>query len=118
MCYFPPKNVCPDPNGPIVTLPNDKTIRATHTGHLRFATHLSPQAIKTSLFPNLHNNLISIGQLCNDGCMVTFNKSKIAISKNSQTLFCGHRSTTGDGLWNIDISHPSPSIHTATLPSV
>ena len=56
-------NVSPDPNGPTVTLPNNQTIRATHQGDLPFVTHLSPQATKTSLFPNLHNNLLSIGPM-------------------------------------------------------
>ena len=77
-------DVCPDPYGPTVTLPNNETIRATHQGHLPFATHLSPQATKTSLFPNLHNNLISVGQLCDDGCTVTFTKSTMKVAKKLQ----------------------------------
>ena len=76
-------HVNPDPNGPIVTLPNKACIRATHQGHLPFGQHLNPQATKTSLFPNLHNNLISVGQLCNDGCTVTFTKSTMTVTKNS-----------------------------------
>ena len=100
-------NVCPDPYGPIVTLPNNETIRATHQGHLPFAKHLSPQATKTSIFPNLHNNLISVGQLCDDGCTVTFTKSTMTVAKNSKTIFSGHRSTSGDGLWNINL-HKNP----------
>ena len=112
MCYFPPKNVCPDPNGPIVTLSNNETIRTTHKDDLPFATHLSPQVTKVSHFPYLHNNLISVGQLCDNGCTVTFDKTKMTVSNNSKPLFYGHISTTGDGLWNVDnISHPSPAIH-------
>ena len=57
-------NENPDPNGPTVTLPNNQTIKATHKGDLPFVTNLSPQVTKTSLFPNLHNNLLSIGQYC------------------------------------------------------
>ena len=107
----------PDPQGPTVILPNNACIKATHQGHLPFSHHLSTQGTKTSLFPNLHHNLISVGQLCDDGCTVVFTKSKMHVSKNSQRIFQGHRSTTGDGLWNINIS-PAPSIPPTKSPSL
>lgn len=100
--------VTPDANGPMVTLPNKACIKATHQGHLPYTKYLSPQATKTSLFPNLHNNLISIGQLCDDGCEVLFTQSTMTVKKNSNIIFRGHRSTT-DGLWNIHLPQTSPS---------
>ena len=74
--------------------------------------HLNSQASKTSLFPNLHNNLISIGQLCNDGYTVTLIKSTMTVIKNlqlfsvvteaSQEMACG-------------IYKPSKSFPTSTI---
>ena len=78
-------------------------IKATHTGYLPFLQTLSKQATKTSLFPQLNNSLISIGQLCDDGCKVNFSNKQITVSKNSIPIFHGNRSTNGDGLYNINL---------------
>ena len=103
-------NVHPDPNGPSVMLPDRSVIKATHKGHLPYPTTLSPQATSTALFPNLHNNLISIGQLCDDNCQVLLTNRTMKVIKNNKEIINGARSTTGDGLWNIPLPSPPPSV--------
>ena len=112
-------NVQPDPHGPSVMLPDRSIIKATHKGHLPFPSVLSPTATSTALFPNLHNNLISIGQLCDDNCQVFFTKNSMKILKNNNEIIQVARSTTGDGLWNIPLPSPTPTInnvHNCSLP--
>ena len=42
---------------------------------------LSSQAKHAEIFPNLHSSLISIEQLCDDECIVTFDKHKVIVIK-------------------------------------
>ena len=104
-------NVQQDPHGPTVLLPNNDSITASHTAHLPFSTHLSPHATKTSLFTDLQNNLISIGQLCDDGCTVTFTKDQMIVTKNSTEILCGTRSKSGAGLYNVSFLKIQTSTH-------
>ena len=90
-------NVTTDKHGPTVTLPNNQVIKATHSAHLPLSSSLSPSATKTSLFPQLHNNLISIGQLCDDDCHVNFTKHSMQVTKNNKSILKGVKSTTGNG---------------------
>ena len=53
---------------------------------------------------------ISIRQLCDDGCKVTFTNQTMRVSKNKNFLFQGERSTNGDGLYNISLPSPVPTI--------
>ena len=47
-------------------------------------------------------SLLSLGQLCDDGCMAVLNKQNIAIYKNNIKILQGHRNLV-DGLWDIKI---------------
>ena len=44
--------------------------------------------------------MLSIGQLCDDGCIAIFEKSKLLILKSGEIILSGHRNLT-DGLWDI-----------------
>ena len=39
--------------------------------------NLSRQAKHKEIFPTLHSSIISIGQLCDDECIVTFEKHRV-----------------------------------------
>ena len=111
-----------DPNGPTVKLPNNQQITASHSGFLPFSKHLSKSATKTSLFNNLSNNLISIGQLYDDGCEVLFTQSHMQVTKNKNIIITGTRSTCGDGLWDITLPSSSSNVtkihsHQSLIPS-
>ena len=52
-----------DPLGPTVVLPNKSNLTSSQAGNLPIP-NLSHTATKTSVFHNLNNSLISLGQLC------------------------------------------------------
>ena len=63
-----------------VKLPISSTLASTHQANIPI-NHLSSQAKHAEIFPNLHSSLISIGQLCDDESIVTFDKHKVIASK-------------------------------------
>lgn len=90
-------------NGPAVKLPNDELIYATEQGDLPISTQLSTTAQKAMILPNLHSSsLISIGQLCDDGCSILLDKNKLWAIKNNIKILEDTRNQK-DGLWDIPI---------------
>ena len=62
-------------NGPIAILPDTTTVQASHQGVCPLHHTLSTKAKKALVFPHLTNeSLISIRQLCDGDCEVTFDK--------------------------------------------
>ena len=106
-------------NGPTATLPNGQVVKATHEGRIKMNDNLSQTALKVLVFPNLTNeSLISIGQLCDDGCIVLFTKTHAFIYKNEKLIGKGVRNRY-DGLWdfkaNTSITQQSMKINTSKL---
>ena len=61
---------------------------------------ICPHASEVLIFPHLKNeSLLSLGQLCDDNCIVIFTKEKIFVTKMGKCLFQGHRNKE-DGLWD------------------
>ena len=87
----------PSENPINVKLLNSSTMAFTHQTQIPLK-QLSSQAKHAEIFPNLHSSLISIGQLCDDKCIVTFDKHKVVVSKNKDTIIEGYRDPT-NGLW-------------------
>ncbi|GJS62019.1 retrovirus-related pol polyprotein from transposon TNT 1-94 [Tanacetum coccineum] len=54
-------------------------------------THDSITITKVEHVSGLAFNLVSVGQLCDDDCVVSFTKVDCTISKNGKTLAIGHR---------------------------
>ena len=102
-------NPVQDETGIQVALPNSKTIKATHQGYLQLSDALTNQAQHTTIFKHLNNNLLSIGQLCDDNCIVIFTKNKVNVYKDNTLILQGYRSLSGDGLWNVPIYQPNPA---------
>ena len=73
-------------DGPTAITPTLETLKATKQGKLPFSnTSLTSEALKTHVFPKLGSaSLISVPQLCDDGCTVVFNKKKAYITKNKK----------------------------------
>ena len=67
---------------------------------------LSIQANHAENSLNFHSSLISIGQLCDNECIVTLDKHKLIVSKNKDIIFEGFRDPT-NGLWKFPLYHPS-----------
>ena len=90
-------------HGPTVYLPNMESIVTTHVGLLPYKQKLSTAAITANVLPKLQSSsLISLRQLCDDGCDVNLNKTSIKVNKNNKTILRGPRNHT-DGLWDIHI---------------
>jgi hypothetical protein len=85
-----------------VNMPNGTTIQSSHTCDL-LLTDFPPQARKAHILPGLvHNSLILVGQLCDNGCSVTFTQEQVTVSKNGKCLIYGSRDPRS-GLWRVDL---------------
>jgi len=61
-----------------VHLPNGTIIHSTHTALLPI-TSLPPEARHANLFPDIKHALISIGTLCDNGCLALFDDKRVYI---------------------------------------
>ena len=99
--------------GPPVALPDGKTIRAIEAGTLPLRK-LSTKAKEVQIFKGLASaSLLSIGQLCDDGCKVTLTEHKMVVEKNNDIILTGQRNYT-DGLWDVELSVSVPQKDTTT----
>ena len=64
-------------------------------------------------------SLVSLGQLCDDGCTVVLTKPKLYAMKNNKVILQGDRNHR-DGLWDINIANSTmnenyclPPVHAA-----
>jgi hypothetical protein len=107
-------------------MPNGTHITSSHTCELHLPT-LPKAAILAHIFPALTSGpLLSIGQLCDHGCIAIFDRNTVQITFNNATVLQGHRNHN-TGLWYVDVQSPSimPPLHqacsvyhTTTLPEL
>jgi hypothetical protein len=71
-------DVKPTKNPIAVCPPDSRTMASTREGYLRLP-HLSKKARKTHLFPRMQASLVSVGQLCDSGCIATFDQDKVVV---------------------------------------
>ena len=90
-----------------VTLPDSGTMTNTHEATLRLPG-ASPSASKAYTFNNMASSLLSIGQLCDDGCVATFDKASVVIAKDNAVILQGKRDETPQRNcgWQILIARP------------
>ena len=85
-------------HGPTATLPNNEQIKASTQGILPLHSAVRPTAL---IYPALQNeSLLSIGQLCDHGCIAIFDKNKLHIVKDGKLVLSGLRNLN-DGLWDV-----------------
>jgi hypothetical protein len=95
-----------------VKLLNGSTIDSTHTRELRLPT-IPCQARKAHLFPNLAgHSLLSVSQLCDQGCDVIFTAKTVVVTLNNRTLLT--RNGDPNGLWAVTLNSAAP---TTPIPS-
>ena len=83
----PLQNVTSVNDGVSVTLLNGESISSTHCGYVPI-TGISKKARQAKVLPGLTmSSLVSLNQLCDDGCVVTFDDKKATVAKNNKTLF-------------------------------
>ena len=102
------RNWKPSSKGPRVHLPDGDIIASNGTGQLPIPG-LSPSATTAHTFQNLKTSLLSIGQLCDDGCLAIFTKQKMYIIKDKNLLLQGDRNTQ-DGLWDVLLPHQQDKV--------
>jgi hypothetical protein len=85
-------------------LPNGDTMKSSHTADLDIP-ELNAAASKAHISPGMaHHYLLSVGQLCDEGYKVTFQRDTVTIcnSENSKLLSGPRDETTG--LWRINLT--------------
>jgi hypothetical protein len=83
-------------------MPNGTTIQSSHTCDL-LLKYLPPQARRAHILPGLvHNSLILVGQLCDNGCNVTLTQEQVTVSKNGKCVIYGSRDPRSR-LWRVDL---------------
>jgi hypothetical protein len=93
-------------------LPNGATIASTHTATLNLPP-LPHSARQAHILPGLaQQSLLSVGQMCDSGCAVTFTATKIAVTNGATTILTGQRDNES-GLWRVPLGN---SISTQAAP--
>ena len=91
-------------------------IVANRKGILPLSDELSNKAKTAMILPNLRSaSLISMGQLCDDGCDVHFNEHALVVMKNKKVVMRGIRNRR-DNLWDIPIQKRTISPQNYALP--
>jgi hypothetical protein len=92
-----------------VRLPNGNTITSTHTETLNMPS-LPPAAIRSYILPGLaQHSLLSVGQMCDSGCSVTFTASNVTVTNGQSTILTGQRDKE-PSLWRVPL-YPAPPIN-------
>ncbi|MCK7513583.1 MAG: hypothetical protein MZV70_62550 [Desulfobacterales bacterium] len=81
---------------------------STHEGELHLPS-LPLSARHVHIVPALQQfSLISMGQLCDAGCLIAFTASTVTVSFNDDIILTGHR-TPATLLWHFDLPVPPSS---------
>ena len=96
--------------GPPIKLPDATTIQANQVGYIPVQGKLSKTARKARILKDLKSaNLISLGQLADNGCTTNIDNKKLTVTKQDDVVLTGTRNSK-DGLYDIPIfaNHPNP----------
>ena len=90
---------------------------STHEAELDLPT-LPLAARHVHIVPALQaGSLLSMGQLCDAGCVVTFDATTVRVHRNSELLLTGIR-TPATGLWHLTIAASEPPIQHRSFAAV
>ena len=87
-----------------VYMPNGNLMVSTHIAELDLPTVPSP-ARTVHIFPDMEGSLplLSIGKLCDEGCIAIYEKDTVNILMDNKTILQGKRDFS-TGLWFIDLN--------------
>jgi hypothetical protein len=90
-----------------VRLPNHYTITSTHTATLNMPS--LPQAERQAhILPGLaQHSLLSVGQMCDSRCSVTFTASNVTFKNGDSTILTGQRDKESS-LWRVPLDLAPP----------
>jgi hypothetical protein len=88
-----------------VRLPNGATMESSHTSELNIP-ELNAAASIAHVFPGMDNHsLLSAGQLCNEGYIVTFKNASVTICNPQEFQFLSCARDLDTGLWCINLKN-------------
>jgi hypothetical protein len=92
----------------VVHLPNGDSMHSSHTT----SSNCTPVTTSnTHIFPTLQSPLISVGQLCDNGCNANFSATGVEITYQGTTIIDGYRNPRNH-LWCVDLgAAPTPIIN-------
>jgi len=97
----PAHNIAPSAIPLHVRLPDGSTITSTHMATLTIPGLLRGMA-QAHIFPDLHAGaLLSVSQLCDTRCMVTFTAQHAQVHQHARLLLQGERAASG--LWHVPL---------------
>jgi hypothetical protein len=92
-----------------VRLPNGDTITSTHVATLNMPS-LPQTAILAHILPGLaKHSLLSVGQMCDSGCSVTFTASNVTVTNGHSMILTDQRDKESS-LWRVPLN-PAPPLH-------
>ena len=109
-----PHPIVPSTNPISVTVPNGQTMLSTHTTLLDIPK-LPKAARQAHLFPDMPNtSLLSVGLLCDAGCIATFTQNSVTITLDDSPILTGHR-CPNTRLWKVPLNPPPKPLCNAIL---
>jgi hypothetical protein len=94
----------------MVCLPNGATMESSHTAELNIPK-LNAVASKTHVFPGMANHyLLSVGHLCDEGYIVTFNQASVTICDSGKAPILSGPRDLHTGLWRINLKQTNNHI--------
>jgi hypothetical protein len=93
-----------------VRLPNGATMDSSHTAELDIPK-LNAAASKAHIFPEMANHsLLSVGQLCEEGYIVTFKQASVTICNSEKSQILNGPRDLNNGLWSINLKQTNNHI--------
>jgi hypothetical protein len=87
----------------MVRLPNGATMESSHTAELDIP-ELNAAASKAHVLPGMDNHsLLSVGQICDEGYIVTFKQAEVTICDSGNSQFLSGPRDLNTGLWRINL---------------
>jgi hypothetical protein len=86
-------------------------MESSHTAELNIP-ELNAAASKAHVFPGMANNSsISVGQLCNEGYIVTFKNASVAVCNSQEFQILSGPRDLETGLWRINLRQDNQQVH-------
>jgi hypothetical protein len=93
-----------------VRLPNGATMESSRTAEL-YIPELNADAYKAHVFPGMANHsLLSVGQLCDEGYIVTFKQASVTICDSEKSQILNGPRDLNTGLWRINLKQTNNHI--------
>jgi hypothetical protein len=101
-----------------VRLPNGATMESSHTADLNIP-ELNAAASKAHVLPGMANHsLLSVGQLCNEGYIITFKNASVTVCNSQEFPIMRGAQDLDTGLWCINLIQDIQHVHQAVANNV